>query len=180
MNTFRSRLVRWVPQLLLCVTFAWPAAGCLSAKRVEPLGDAVRQYNQAVRWERFEMAAARLPAKQRDDFLDRRDQLSDELRISHIEVVRVRHDKTGRRANVQVKYTWHLDSRGVVHTTHTVQRWERPSSSWQVLAERHLRGEPLPHIAVDEDEGEAAAVEDLEPAEPSDSDVQGSLRDPTR
>ncbi len=126
--------------------YASLSMGCLTPKRIEPLGDAVRGYNEAVRWERFEMAAARVPPTRRDDFLDERDTLREDLRINGYDVVRIRKDKTGRRAKVHLKYTWYLDSKGVVHKTHTVQRWERASSSWLLLSEQYLRGEPMPGI----------------------------------
>lgn len=152
---------------VLVVLTALEIAGCLAPRRVEPLGDAVRLFNDAVRWERFEMAATRVTPTKRDDFLDERDRLSEDLRISGYEVVRVRRDKTGRRAKVHLKYTWHLDSRGVVHTTHTVQRWERSGSSWILLAEDLLRGEPMPGVAdpdepLDEPEDEPGATDSTE------------------
>jgi hypothetical protein len=135
--------------LLACLVAApavLTAAGCIAPKRVEPLGDAVRLFNDAVRWQRHEAAATRILPEQRDDFLDRRDQLADDLRISHYEVIRVRLDETGRRAKVHIKYTWHRDSRGVVHTTHSVQSWRRPGPSWVRMSEVHLRGEPMPGV----------------------------------
>lgn len=136
--------VIWGCAFATLVSMSSPA--CLTPKRVEPLGDAVRIYNDAVRWERFEMASARIPTARRDDFLDQRETLRDDLRISHYKVVRVRRDKTGRRAKVHLKYTWHLDSKGIVRTTHTVQQWERSGKAWLLRSEAYLRGEPMPGV----------------------------------
>ena len=141
-----SRALRQITAFTLSAGLLAPVVGCIAPRRVEPLGEAVRTYNEAIRWERFELAAARLPPRQRDDFLDERDRLREDLRITGYEVVRARHDSTGRRARVHIKYTWHRDSRGIVHTTHTVQRWERPRSDWVLLEERYLRGEPMPGV----------------------------------
>lgn len=132
---------------LLAVLVGLGLAGSACATpQIIPLGEAVRTYNEGVRWERFELAADYVPPGRRDQFIDRRDQLHEDLRINDYEVVRVRYDQTGRRARVHVKYTWHLDSRGVVHETHTVQSWERHSRQWLMNTERHLRGEPIPGV----------------------------------
>lgn len=120
--------------------------GCVRPQRVQPLDEAIRTYNDGVRWMRLELAASQVPATERDRFLDERDQLGEDLRISDYEVIRVRHDQTGRRARVQLKFTWHLDSRGVVHQTHTVQSWQRSGHQWILVGERHFRGEPMPGV----------------------------------
>ena len=140
-----------VRALALLVALAGCAlAGCAATQRkTEPLADSVRTYNEAVRWLRFEEAATRLPANRRDDFLDERDQLHEDLRITDYEIIRVRHDAKGRRAKVQIKYTWYLDSRGKVHETHAVQTWHQGEEIWILKGERFLRGEPMPGLEGD-------------------------------
>jgi hypothetical protein len=135
------------------LTGLWGVAGCGAAQREpEPLDQAVRVYNDGLRWQRFDEAASRLPAARRDDFLDQRDQLHDDLRISEYDVIRVRYDDKQRRARVQVKYTWYLESRGVVHETHAVQTWHRGDEIWVMRGERFLRGEVMPGLqGADED-----------------------------
>jgi hypothetical protein len=159
-----SRLVL----LALLVLAAMAAAGCGAAQREpEPLDQAVRVYNDGLRWERFDEAASRLPADRRDDFLDERDQLHDDLRISDYETIRVRFDGKQRRARVQVKYTWYLESRGVVHETHAVQTWHRGDEIWVMRGERHLRGETMPGLKGSEPKAKPKAEPEAEPkAEP--------------
>ena len=120
--------------------------GCAGAQAVEPLPQAVRGYNDAVRWQRFTAAAAHLDPARRDDFLDARDQLHEDLRINDFEVIRVRLDRDGVRARVHIKTTWHLDSEGIVRDTHTVQTWHRAGKQWLLIRETHLRGEPMPGV----------------------------------
>jgi hypothetical protein len=138
------------------LVLALAAAACGAAQREpEPLDQSVRVYNEGVRWQRFDDAASRLPADRRDDFLDQRDQLHDDLRISEYDVIRVRYDNKQRRARVQIKYTWYLESRGVVHETHAVQTWHRGEEIWVMRGERYLRGERMPGLEGSEpDEGE--------------------------
>jgi hypothetical protein len=133
--------------LALLVALAGLAASCAATQRkTEPLEDSVRTYNEGVRWQRFDEAATRVPPDRRDDFLDQRDQLHEDLRVSDYEIVRVRYDARGRRARVQIKYTWYLDSRGKVHETHAVQTWHQGKEIWILRGERFLRGEPMPGL----------------------------------
>lgn len=135
-----------LPALLAALLAVSATGACASSQRVEPFAYAVRSYNEAVRWQRYDDAAARLPVHRRDEFLDQRDVLSEDLRVTEYDVVRVRYDDSGRRAKVQLEYTWYMDSLGVVHNTHVVQRWERPKKTWVLVDEHHLRGEPMPGI----------------------------------
>lgn len=164
-------------------------AGCGAAQRdPEPLDQAVRVYNEGVRWQRFDDAASRLPADRRDDFLDQRDQLHDDLRISEYDVIRVRYDDKQRRARVQIKYTWYLESRGVVQETHAVQTWHRGDEIWVMRGERFLRGDPMPGLegsegsepderepdeahAPGEPDAPARAPDDRDPPDPFESDL---------
>lgn len=130
----------------VCMVAALGAGACTGSQRTPPLDEALRTYNDGVRWQRFTVAAAHVPAPRRDDFLDQRDQVGEDLRISEYEVIRVRYDRSGRLARVHVKFVWHLDSRGVVHTTHTVQSWQFQGKGWVLAGERHLRGQPMPGV----------------------------------
>lgn len=145
---------------LLALLASIALSGCAATQRkTEPLADSVRVYNDGVRWQRFDEAATRLPASLRDDFLDQRDQLHEDLRISDYEIIRVRQDAKGKRARVQIKYTWYLDSRGKVHETHAVQTWQQGEEIWILKGERFLRGEPMPGLEGGEAKPEAQAPE---------------------
>ena len=142
-----ARPQAWIPVLATAIAAAL-AGACMTPQRTQPLRDVVRSYNDGIRWQRFNLAAAHVPAAGRDDFLDRHDQLSDDLRISDYEVIRVRYDDARHQARVHIKFTWHLDSRGVVHTTHVPSRVTSiregtyfSTSNW--ACKRHLTS-PLP------------------------------------
>lgn len=139
-------------------------SGCGAQQSVEPLEPAVRLYGDGIRWQRFDDAASRLPPERRDDFLDQRDRLHDDLRVHDYEIIRVRFGPEGRRARVHVKYSWYLESRGVVHETHAIQRWHRPAEVWLMVGEEHLRGEPMPGIEDPEQKPDAPAPEGTEPS----------------
>jgi hypothetical protein len=146
-------------------------AACASQqKKTESLLEQSQRYQEGLRWQRFEDAASHVPPSQREAFLDEHDELSEDLRIDDYEVIRVKFKKDHEEARVQVKYTWHLDSEGVVKETVTDQRWERHGVNWWLADEVVKRGENMPGVtkkpAKPEADPEAADERDDEAAEP--------------
>jgi len=139
-------------------------AACAHAPRSgEDLFESIRTYHEGVRWERFPAAASRVPGPERSDFVEERDRLAEDLRISDYELVRVAsYDE--RRAQVQVKYTWYLDSEGVVRHTHAMEGWERHGKVWLLVEEHRLRGDEMPGLSEDEPD-EAADGPDTDDTE---------------
>ena len=145
----------------LVLGLALGAGACGAGPQRDKLMESVETYNDGVRWQRFSAAAAAVPPAERSQFLDDHEALADDLKITDYEVVRVAaHDE---RAEVQVKLTWFLDSRGTVHDTWVRQQWERQGGGWRVVDERRVRGEPMPGLA-EEVEADADADTDAQPA----------------
>jgi hypothetical protein len=167
--------------LVALAGFALAAPGCAATQRkAEPLADSVRTYNDGVRWQRFDEAATRLPPDLRDEFLDQRDQLHEDLRVSDYEIIRVRNDGKGRRARVQIKYTWYLESSGKVHETHAVQTWHQGEEIWILRGERFLRGEPMPGLKGGEPKPDAPATDGPAPGQAGpEADPSPPAPDPT-
>ncbi len=111
----------------------------------EPLGDAVRQYNDGVRWERFANAAIHLPPKERATFVDEADERAKDLKITDYDVVKI-EPRGEREAKVQVKMSWYKESEGTVHETHAIQTWEREGKAWLLVQETRLRGPEMPGL----------------------------------
>jgi hypothetical protein len=122
-------------------------AGCsvLSPKASETLGESVRSYNEGVRWERFEVAAIHVPAKQRSVFVDEADLRAKDLKITDYNIIRV-EAHGDREALVQIKLEWYKNSEGTMHETHAVQTWERHGGDWLLVDESRLRGAEMPGL----------------------------------
>ena len=121
-------------------------AACGGAQaHVDDLMEAVRGYNEGVRWERYPMAAAHVPVKERDQFIEEREDLEKELHISDYEVVRMGGAK-GDKATIEVKYTWFKDSEGIVRETRALQSWERHGKAWMIVDERRTKGPEMPGL----------------------------------
>jgi hypothetical protein len=147
--------------LALALALAAAAVGCGTSKlkRANHLLDDVRGYNEGLRWNKLAQAAVRLPMAERDAFVNEREALAEELRIGDYELIRVRYDEGNKlRAKVRVKYVWHLDSRGIVHTTWARQEWERVGKRWLLSDEHRAHGEPMPGLAEPPPEDDASVA----------------------
>jgi hypothetical protein len=150
----------------MILALALGLGACAGGPQRDLLLESVETYQNGLRWERFTAAAAVVPPAERMQFLDERERLAEDLRITDYEIVRVA--AKGDRAEIQVKLTWFLDSRGTVHDTWVGQRWERQGRAWRVVDERRVRGEVMPGLA------EAPAEAPAEPqGEPSDEPLAG-------
>ena len=132
-----------VAMLAVCLLVA-----CRSAKQGDSLADSIRQYNEGVRWQRYDNAAIHVPPAERSEFVDGLDTRSKDLRITDYEIVRV-DQKTDKLAQVQVKMSWYLDSEQTLRETSAVQTWERHGKTWWVVEETRLRGKEMPGLRED-------------------------------
>ncbi|MBA3451483.1 MAG: hypothetical protein H0T42_00135 [Deltaproteobacteria bacterium] len=138
------------------------SGACGSAqKNQETLTDAIRAYNDGLRWNRFEVAASQVPPKERAEFVDEMDERADTLKMTDYEVVKV-DSKGEKEARVQVKVSWYLDNIGTLHETHAVQTWERHGKVWWMVDESRLRGDEMPGLSEPDDTATAPA----DPARP--------------
>jgi hypothetical protein len=118
----------------------------------------VREFQEGLRWRRYDQAAERVPAARRERFLDAHEELDGDLRIDEYEIERVTLGGAARQAVVRVRYTWHLETVGRVHESLVDETWERQGKVWRIIGATHRRGEPLPP--------EALPVEETPPSLP--------------
>jgi hypothetical protein len=121
------------------------ACGGLAPREHETLAESVRNYNDGVRWGRFEVAAIHVPAKLRTTFVDEADARAKDIKITQYDVVAV-DQRTDREAHVHIKLEWYKESEGTVHETHAMQTWERHGKDWLLVDEARLRGVEMPGL----------------------------------
>jgi hypothetical protein len=157
-------------RVALLISFALiGTAGCgAGQRRTENLMDDIRGFNQGIRWHKHPQAALRIPPKEREDFLDEREDLEEDLRIADFEIQRVRYNNKRTKASVNVKWEWLLDSRGVLHKSTTKQNWQLYGKRWLMVKEKLVRGEPMPGVPdpadeeIEEIDGETAEADKAE------------------
>jgi hypothetical protein len=120
--------------------------GCIGAMEYSSLDQvtiAAREYNQDVRWGRYDKAAKHVPVDTRQRFIDKHTNLEEDLEIDDFEMSGIEVDKTKKTATARVEYTWSLKTRGIVEKTTTKQKWERRDGEWVVASEERVKGTPL-------------------------------------
>ncbi|HEX8952217.1 MAG TPA: hypothetical protein VF945_10260 [Polyangia bacterium] len=135
--------------------------GCIGAMEYSSLDQvtiAAREYNQDVRWGRFDKAARHVPVDTRQRFIDKHANLEEELEIADFEMSGIEVDKGKHTATARIEYTWSLKTRGIVEKTTTKQKWERRDSEWVLAREERVKGAPL--VFFDEPAREASARPD--------------------
>jgi hypothetical protein len=123
-------------------------SGCAASgqQQLENLLDCSKRYEEGLRWGRHEDAASvRLP-RDREQFLDERDQLAEDLRIDGYEVMRVHMGKDKKTARLTVKYSWFMDDEGVLRETVVDEFWVLKGSEWLIEREHKKRGDDMPGI----------------------------------
>ena len=105
---------------------------------------ATREYNEGVRWGRYDRAVVFLPDGKRAGFLERHKNLEDELEFADCEVLDLDLDKKNARAVSHVEYTWTLKREGLLKKTAVEQVWVERGGRWVVDSETRTKGTPLP------------------------------------
>ena len=96
-----------------------------------------------------------VPPAEQAAFLDERDLLAKDLRITNSEIVRV--SERGRTAEVTVKHDWYKETEGTLHVTVATQRWERQGKAWRLVDEWRARGDEMPGLRERDDESVTSA-----------------------
>lgn len=147
------------------------AAGCGGARTSETLGETLRSFNDGVRWERFGVAAIRVPVADRSQWVAEMDERAEDVKVTDYEIVTV-DSKTERAAQVQVKWSWYRISEGTLRETHALQTWERAGKTWLLVDTAHLRGAAMPGIP-------DRAADAMAPTEPPLDAALGAAQAPT-
>jgi len=181
MKSGRKKRMRHLGSLFLAGALI---AGCGGqTKRHSEFMDTIRQYNDGIRWNDAPLAASLIPLAEREDFLEERADFEDDLRVGDYEIQRVRWGAGRKRAEIDVRFTWHLDSKGIVNKSMTKQLWRRFGKSWLMVEESMIRGEPMPGVPEIDEGGEAGdkapATEDKEVLY-DDGETDGKPRDPPK
>ncbi len=114
-------------------------------QNTDTLGDAIRSYNDGVRWGRYGVAAAKVPPAERADFIEDMEERSENVKITDYDVVDV-NARGSREARVRIKIGWYAEDEGTVHETHAVQTWERQGKLWFMVGENRVRGKEMPGL----------------------------------
>ena len=131
------------------------ACGAVAQDNTDTLAESIRSYNDGVRWGRYEVAASRVPVRERNQFVDDMDERSEDVKITDYEIVNVAAKGT-REAKVRIKIAWYRASENTVHETHALQTWERKGKQWFMVHEARVRGHEMPGLPEQPDHADSA------------------------
>jgi hypothetical protein len=133
-------------RILLAVAALVPLTACIGAlgySQMDQLTTAAREYNEDVRWGRYDQAAKHVPSDTRQRFIDKHSNLEDDLEIADFEMSSINLDKKKGTATARIEYTWSLKTQGIVEKTTTSQKWEKKDHEWVLASEERVKGHPL-------------------------------------
>lgn len=131
--------------LLVARTFG--LAGCAGGYAPkDKLVMALRSFNSGVRWQRHKEASAWMVGKLKTRYLDKVEELDEDLRISEVEQLRVTFRKKGKLAIVRYRYRWHTPKEMILRKGVIVQFWKWNKTAWVLIKVRQASGPPLPYF----------------------------------
>lgn len=114
--------------------------------RREALVKTAREYNDGLRWRRYQDVTPHLAADEAQAFLARSAALGDDLQMADQEVSSIRFDDDGLRAAVTVQFTWYNQRRALVRTTIVAEDWRYNDGRWICAAQRRVSGDRFPLV----------------------------------
>lgn len=127
--------------LALAFSCATPAQN-----RRDALVKIAREYNDGLRWRRYQDVTPHLSADEARAFLARAGALGDDLQMADQEVSSIRFEEDGLRAAVIVQFTWYNQRRGLVRTTTVAEDWRYGDGRWICAAQRRVSGDRFPLV----------------------------------
>ena len=150
--------------------FGWAAVvacslptGCITPgqQKQDTLLRNSREFNNDIRWGRYDTAAGHFEAAEGLRFLKRADLVGEEIVIADHEMTSIKFGEPPVKAKTVAYFEWYSKRDLVIHKTSVEQSWEIIGGDWRVTSQRRLRGERFPLIT--------------EPSAPAESADEGPL-----
>lgn len=123
------------------------AAGCITPaqNRRDALVRVVHEYNDGLRWKRYDRVTSHLAAAQAEHFLKVSNALGDDYQMADQEVVVIEPvGDDGTRASVTVNFAWYNQRRALLQKAVVVEDWRFTDGRWICDGQRRVQGDGLP------------------------------------
>jgi hypothetical protein len=123
-------------------------SGCMTPtqNRQDALVRITHEYNDGMRWGRYQDVTRHLAAEEAQKFVARTGTLDDDFEMADDEVTSITFTDGGTRAEVTVNFTWYNQRRSLVRKTLVGQDWRFSDGRWMCVSQRRLRGDRFPLI----------------------------------
>ena len=115
-------------------------------RREEALLREARQWNDDLRWARWEVVRESLPPDDARLFAERAALIGDDLMMADSEVTQIAFGQPSIKALVTVKIDWYTKRDMTVRSTTLQQRWEQRDGRWLMVEQRRTRGARFPLV----------------------------------
>lgn len=129
--------------LLLVVAALGPVACGVAEGPREKLKHTAFQFNEGLRWGRYQEVLPRVDPEARDHFMELHKEWGSTIRLSSVEPIQYVISEDDLKATITVQFTWYRIDEMVERVTQTVQHWERRDGEWMLIAEEHAGGDPF-------------------------------------
>jgi hypothetical protein len=123
--------------------------GCLVTpvqRREDTLVREAREFNDDIRWGRYEQLHLSLPPEEAALMSSRAAALGDDLVVGDYEVTSIKFASGSEAATAMVKFDWYSKRDSILHSSTVEQRWEYQAGKWMMTKQRRLRGERFPLV----------------------------------
>ena len=134
--------------ILLHAVVAVTLAGCLapSQRREASLSKAAREFNDDLRWGRYEHVGPYLSREETHALLLRKADLGDDFTVADNELTMIEFQPGSQKATVVADFTWYNQRRALVMKSTIEQTWEWTEGRWKVTDQRRVRGDRFPLV----------------------------------
>jgi len=136
-------------RIALVATLALVSVGC--AASADSLGKTLAfasfEFNDGVRWRKYQQVSKRLSPVIRDAYLDHAERADEKINVSEINLLRTKIDVKRKAAVLRFRYIWHRTNRGLVRKTVVVEHWKQIKDVWFVIKILHASGKEFPLFA---------------------------------
>ena len=124
------------------------AGGCVtpSQNRQDALIRVAHDYNDGLRWGRYDHVTPHLAMDEAERFLARTGALADDFEMADEEIAAIEFSEGGTRADVKVDFTWYNQRRSLVRRTLVTEEWRFHDGRWFCAAQRRVRGDRFPLV----------------------------------
>lgn len=132
-------MLRWALMLSLALGTLAVGSGCGPRDRGIDLKEAVRTYNQRLRWNAFEQASTFVAAEKRAAWLASRTSGAAGLHITDIQIVRLQKPEVGEKTiEVLVALSWYRMPDTTIRRAVWAQVWQEQEARWRIVEEKQV------------------------------------------
>jgi hypothetical protein len=132
----------------LAAVTATVAVGCLAPqqRREENLTKAAQDYNNELRWGRYEHLSTYLSKDESQALLVRSRDLGDDFSIADNEMALVQFASGSEKATVVTEVAWFNQRRALLNKSTIEQHWEWSDGQWRLADQKRIHGARFPLV----------------------------------